>query len=302
MVFDSDSYLIALDTGASGCMSNYENDFVPGTLVKVKKDITGLGTVTAVMMGTLKWAFEDDDGTVDEFKIPESYYVPNLPVRLLSPQHWAQTNPNRGAHSDCNGERVTMEWDGKIRHVPLSKANIGFIRSAPGYRQSRPIVTALNATLPEELYCFPAHLIPPDDDYDGVAEDERPPAPTATTGSMDKTTADATTFDASEQQTVPVEFDLDDLETTDDPFITSIGGDSKDHPAQLLVSWHYKLGHTSFKKLQAMAKQGTLPKALHTQVLRLSIRQGYQTSMAITILPKSVDSGHRHWPGTLRFS
>ena len=108
-------------------MSNNKNDFVPGTLVDVKEDVTGIGTVTARKMGTLRWAFEDDDGIMDEFDIPGSYFVPSIPVRLLSPQHWSQTNPNRGAHSDTNGERITMEWDGKIRNVPLNAANVGFM-------------------------------------------------------------------------------------------------------------------------------------------------------------------------------
>ena len=244
-------------------MSNTKKDFVPGTLVPVKKDVLGLGTVSATLKGTLRWAFEDDDGVVDEFLIPDSYYVPSLKIRLLSPQHWSQTNPKRGAHSDTNGERITMEWDGKIRNVPLNLSNVGFMRSAPGFTHSDPVVTALHATLPEELFCFPAHLIPPDDDDDGASEDERPPAPTATTGlPLDSDDTGSATLEASTQPTsVPVEFDLDDLDSDYDELLTPVAVHSKDLPAQLLV-WHYRLGHQPFKKLQAMAKQGTLPKAL----------------------------------------
>ena len=73
MVFDSDSYLLALDNCASKCMSFDENDFVPGTLIDVMEDVQGIGRITAHKQGTLKWSFEDDDGVVDTFLIPESY-------------------------------------------------------------------------------------------------------------------------------------------------------------------------------------------------------------------------------------
>jgi hypothetical protein len=260
LVFDTDSYLLALDNCASRCMSSDLNDFV-GPMVDVQEDLHGIGKVTACKQGTLKWSFEDDNGIVHSFLIPDSYYVPDLPVRLLSPQHWSQTNPRRGAHSDTNGERITMEWDNTIRTIPLNAANVGFMRSAPGYSTSQPVITALNALLPEELYCFPAHLIPPDDE-DG-AQDERPRATPVTTGAAaDNTPTGTATSDAAEHEPpVPVEFDLDDLPPIDDEMMAQVDRHSQDLPARLL-HWHYRMGHLSFKKLQVMAEQGTIPKAL----------------------------------------
>jgi hypothetical protein len=119
--------------------------------------------------------------------------------------------------------------------------------------------------LPEELLCFLAPLIPPDDDDDG-AQDERPRATPVTTGAAaDKAPTGTATLDATEHDTsVPVEFDLDDLPPIDDDdMIAQVDRHSQDLPARLL-HWHYRMGHLSFKKLQVMAEQGTIHKALAT--------------------------------------
>jgi hypothetical protein len=84
LVFDSDSNLLALDNCASRCMSSTLGNFVRPT-VDVREDVQGIGIITARKQGTLKWTFEDDEGVVDTFLIPDSYFVPDLQVRLLSP-------------------------------------------------------------------------------------------------------------------------------------------------------------------------------------------------------------------------
>ena len=42
--------------------------------------------------GTLRWQWSDDSWIMHE--IPNSYYVPECELRLLSPQHWALTQPH----------------------------------------------------------------------------------------------------------------------------------------------------------------------------------------------------------------
>jgi hypothetical protein len=93
-IFDTDSALIGIDNRASACMSDNIHDF-SGSLQPTNRVIRGFaGTKTTnVQIGTISWRIEDDNGKVTTHVIPNSYYVPDGKVRLLSPQHWAKMLP-----------------------------------------------------------------------------------------------------------------------------------------------------------------------------------------------------------------
>ena len=84
--FDSDSRLVGVDNRCSGCITHVRSD-ITGDLKMSNRVIKGYGGVRqfAVWTGTIKWSWEDDQGMEHTFHIPEGK------VRLLSPQHWAQT-------------------------------------------------------------------------------------------------------------------------------------------------------------------------------------------------------------------
>ena len=86
--FDTDSASIGLDNRASACISHQSADFV-GPLRESNRVIKsfGGGKTKSPMIGTLKWKWLDDDGKEHVAIIPNSYYVPEGKVRLLSPQH-----------------------------------------------------------------------------------------------------------------------------------------------------------------------------------------------------------------------
>ena len=67
---------------------------------RVVKGFAGSRT-TNVQVGTLRWSWEDEMGKKHTFTIPNSYYVPDGQVRLLSPQHWSQTQTK-------SSQRATM--------------------------------------------------------------------------------------------------------------------------------------------------------------------------------------------------
>ena len=46
--------------------------------------------VKGIMQATMKVMIEDDNVVPCDIIVPDSYYVPDCPSRLLSPQHWAQ--------------------------------------------------------------------------------------------------------------------------------------------------------------------------------------------------------------------
>jgi len=90
--FDLDSFEIGIDNRYSGYISGNPKDFI-GQLRDCNRTIKGfMGTKTTnIKIGILVWRWQDDKGRMHKFYIPDSYFVPNCNVRLLSPQHWAKT-------------------------------------------------------------------------------------------------------------------------------------------------------------------------------------------------------------------
>ena len=87
-VFATDSLDFGMDNRCSACISNVKEHFV-GDLLKTNKVIKDHGgtRIHNVWQGTMRLSTEDDNGKVETFMIPQSYYVPDGDARLLSPQH-----------------------------------------------------------------------------------------------------------------------------------------------------------------------------------------------------------------------
>ena len=104
-----------------------------------------------VWTGTLSWSWDDDKGMSHEFKIPNSYYIPEGKVRLLSPQHWAQTRKGTdkqgGAGEVTNGTTTTLFWNGSKnrRTVMLDRdgSNVATFPMSPGYSKFHAYCTEL---------------------------------------------------------------------------------------------------------------------------------------------------------------
>ena len=85
--FDTNSFVIGMDTFASITLGNYPDQFED---LKEHNDmeVEGIQGVLSIKgMGTFKFHIKDDKGGVHLIKIPNSKYVPNLKVCLLSPHH-----------------------------------------------------------------------------------------------------------------------------------------------------------------------------------------------------------------------
>jgi hypothetical protein len=126
--FDTDSETIGIDNQCSGCISHVRDDFV-GELRQTDRVVKGFaGTKTAnVQVGTLHWSWEDKLGRKHTLTIPNSYYVPDGRVCLLSPQHWSQTQTTGPQRDQCgeytNGRECVLILGGgkhKMR-IPLGK-------------------------------------------------------------------------------------------------------------------------------------------------------------------------------------
>ena len=144
--FDTDSAPVGIDNRCTGCISHVAQDFV-GPLKDSNKAIKGFGGTRTenVKVGTLAWKWEDDDGKTSKFLIPNSFYVPEGGVRLLSPQHWAQTQKSNrkkshvhdyGCISQTTRDNITLMWNDRSSKltVPLSKtSNVSTFYLATGY-------------------------------------------------------------------------------------------------------------------------------------------------------------------------
>ena len=286
--FDTDSANIGIDNRCTACISHIADDFEPGTLRKCNRVVKGFGgsRETNVQVGTLLWRWEDNQGIVTEFRIPNSYYVPAGRVRLLSPQHWAQTQATTRAerarcHEHTDGNACTLSWgDGKHkRTIPLGRDNnVATFSLAPGYSNF-------------EAFCIEADLL--DSTQDPI------PLPSGIISDDEESTADIRSADEADMETAneahsndtsPPPMDDDPLKTTatliefnlDGPTTsTSEGGktaaastsganviiDEEDRqPSHLaeLLRMHHQHGHISMHKIQEMARQGAIPKRLAT--------------------------------------
>ena len=113
--FDTDSECspIGVDNRCSACISDDRDDF-EGPLMATKRVIKGFGGVTTkgVQTGTLLWRWADDTGKTHSFRIPNSYYVPQGGVKLISPQHLAQSLKDvRGTGEETNGKECVLYWN-----------------------------------------------------------------------------------------------------------------------------------------------------------------------------------------------
>jgi hypothetical protein len=141
--FDTDSLTIGVDNRCSACLSNCTDHFV-GELIKSNKVIKGYGgaRVHNVWQGTMKISFEDDEGRVETFLIPNSCCVPDGDARLLSPQHWAkcfkksQRPPAGIAPEQTFHDKVILTWNKglSVKTIPLDQLNVATFNLAPGHR------------------------------------------------------------------------------------------------------------------------------------------------------------------------
>jgi hypothetical protein len=93
MRFESESVPIKVDNCCTQSIAGYLVDFIPGTTKTVEnKQVRGFGnTINKIThQGMIRWKVYDDTGKDHNIVVPDSYYVPDCEIRLLSPQHWAQ--------------------------------------------------------------------------------------------------------------------------------------------------------------------------------------------------------------------
>ncbi len=151
--FDTDSFVIGVDTFASTALSNHPDQFEDLRThddMEVERIQGGLGIKGT---GTFKFHIKDNEGGVHLIKIPNSKYVPDLKVCLLLPHHWAQEAKDhypvlKGTKMDTNDKALTLIWKQQkyrrtIPYHPL--INTPSFRTAPALRTYRAFVALFEA-------------------------------------------------------------------------------------------------------------------------------------------------------------
>jgi hypothetical protein len=111
--FDTDSFVIGVDTFASITLGNHPHQF-ENLKTHDDKKVEGIkGGLGIKGTGTFKFHIKDDKGRVPLIKIPNSKYLPDLKVCLLSPHHWAKEAKDhypvpKGIKTDTNNEALTL--------------------------------------------------------------------------------------------------------------------------------------------------------------------------------------------------
>jgi hypothetical protein len=137
-MFDSDSFDILVDGGATASISNCLADFIqPPTTTNIC--IKGFnGTYSAARIGTVRGPILDDEGVRHVLQIPDACFVASCPMRLLSLQHYSQKiHDHRGTYSTNFGDQVVFVFHKKKFQVTITlspSSNVGILRSAPGHQ------------------------------------------------------------------------------------------------------------------------------------------------------------------------
>lgn len=179
--FDTDSYEIIVDNGASKCVSNNPAHFIspiiPSTKYRKLKGIDGSLNINGT--GTVAWIVHDDYGKRHKFIIHDCLYVPTMARCLLSPQHWARGNNHQNKlnkfRSITEDQATVLKWDQHtltIPHHPL--LNIAILHaglSIKSFRKATAIAEANHMKLhPQTPECslLSTGMLSPPIAYEGI--------------------------------------------------------------------------------------------------------------------------------------
>ena len=256
-----------INDGASACITNNLKDFI-GRFRHIDQQIKGItGHAQATHRGTVRWKIKDNAGKVHLININDTYYMVDVPNRILLPQHFSQAANNHhpkpeGMGSITSSKNITLFW-GQQRYtktIPLDKnLNISLTWTAPACET----FTAYLATMPndrvERIQALLSHVIPESADSDDDASMQpKDPVQVLDIDKEESPVDIRTTIQEDEGATTT--FGMQDLAELyvkpNDEQPTTLSAQDK------LISSHHRLGHLPYDRIQSMSQKGILPKRL----------------------------------------
>ena len=302
--FDTDSFKIGVDNHASRCMSNNLAHFVDFRPTHGNGAMVGgiQGGLSIRGEGTLVFNVEDDDGRVHTIRIPHSLYLPELPMCLLSPQHWAQEADDnvpipRGTRMENFADGCRLIWNQLdfSKTIPFNATtNTPVFHTAPSactycaFVASAADIDRAYQSVPIENHSahfqVPRRITPPTPDEFIADENIHTHGNGGGNNTHVRTTRthisslDVTPLSTTAPEDTPPHGTSTSTPTSDLPirragaltFDPSQDSNEREEDVDLsamtpqaeLMRWHYRLGHLPFAKLKILAKLGEIPKRL----------------------------------------
>ena len=168
---------LMIDNGALACITNNLTDFI-GRARRINQRIKGIaGHAQAMHKGTVQWKIKDGTDKVHLIHIKDTYYMANVPNRILSPQHFAQVandhRPNpEGTGSITNSKNIAL-FRGQQKYaktIPLDKIlNIGLTWTVPGDEEFTAYLAMMLNDRVDWIQAFVSHIILDDENADDDA-------------------------------------------------------------------------------------------------------------------------------------
>jgi hypothetical protein len=279
--FDTDSFVIDVDTFASIMLGNHPDQFEN---LKTHNDteVEGIkGELGIKGTGMFKFHIKDNEGRVHLIKIPNSKYVPDLTVCLLSPHHWAQEAKDhylvpKGTKMDTDNKALTLIWNQQKHRQTIPYhllTNTPSFCTATASRTYRVFMALFEAE--EGQYHQQEHILQMPGQLhlheEFTAEENvhanipKKPITDSEIATSNDLTVQANNLssekgDKEEKETTrmgPLTFDVNhELEEDKHIYLAAVDNQAK------LMHWHYRLGHLSFAKLKQLALNGEIPRRL----------------------------------------
>jgi hypothetical protein len=231
--------------------------------------------------GTFKSHIKEDKGRVHLIKIPNSKYVPDLKVCLLSPHHWVQEEKDhypvpKGTKTDTNNKALTLIWNQHkyrwtIPYHPLT--NTPSFRTALASHTYRAFVVLFEVV--EAQYHQREHVLQmpgqlhlheefnaKENVHANILKKPIMDSEGATSNNLTVQVNNLLSEKGDKEEKVTTRmglltFDVNpELELDEHVYLVAVDNQAK------LMHWHYHLGHLSFTKLKQLALNGKIPRRL----------------------------------------
>jgi len=261
ITFDTDSFAILVENGASRSITNNRKDFID-TPRLVHTIIEGYsGTSEASLIRTVRWTIADDQGLEHNILLPNTILDEKAKKRILSPQHWSQTANDHyptkyGTWCATLDDQIILLWDHRkySRSIPLepNKTNVGIMCSASGTTKYCKSSVRIENILGQKLFAMPTIFestdelttLPQVTDSEGESDHE---IPHRTQGPQETLT--------KEGDSKPITLDML-FQEQDEPGLPQQSFDAKEQEYQ---HWYTKLGHLSKSRMKQLTNIGMIP-------------------------------------------
>ena len=266
--FDTDSRILGMDSRSSASITDEDGDVVPGTMKLTTKKVKAFGGVFTgkVYSCTIRWTVLDKQSRPHTFLLPNSYYIPEGGMKLISPQHWSQElmkqdkrNAARPPKVVSDNKRMIMYWNNWESQLEVDideQSNVGNLSLAPGYQQYKLFLQAAGVEDEDKnpITMPPNEVTDDEQSLDGEHPDDRD----WNDGWSDESEGD----EAEQAAPRDIDFTLkpDDKATSETESIETDEEHMTHNQAAELLRIHHQFNHIGFAKLQQMAKCGIIPK------------------------------------------